>query len=59
MSNKKEEAIEQLDDSFLRPQIRFDYPFHKVDAILFKKAIEDFVLINPCKVNACQENNLR
>lgn len=23
---------------------RFDYPFHKVDLVLFKKAIEDLVL---------------
>jgi hypothetical protein len=59
MLNKKEDAIEYRDNSILRHQIRFDYPFHKVDMMLFKKAVEDFVLINPCKVNACEENNLR
>ncbi|GEM_PF-5434379 len=34
----------------------FDYPFHKIDIVLLKKAIDDLVLPNSEKNNARGEN---
>lgn len=34
----------------------FDYPFHKVDMILFEKAVEDLILTNTTKKTMPEEN---
>lgn len=57
MTVKNEQVIEALNYKDLQRQQRFDYPFHKVDMTLFKKAVEDFVLINLSKVKTHEEIN--
>ncbi|MCX8030229.1 MAG: hypothetical protein N3A59_01445 [Thermodesulfovibrionales bacterium] len=37
-------------------QEKFDYPFYKVNIVLFKEAVEDLVLPNICKRNTKSEN---
>lgn len=34
----------------------FDYPFHKVDMILFEKAVEELILTNTIKKTKPKEN---
>lgn len=34
----------------------FDYPFHKVDMILFEKAVEELILTNTIKKTKPEEN---
>lgn len=59
MASKNEEIREAGDYDISRYPVAFDYPFHKVDMMLFKKAVEDFVLINLPKVTMHEENNHR
>ncbi len=59
MSNENEKIMEAGDCSISKCQATFDYPFHKVNMMLFKKAVEDFVLINLPKVDIHDDGNQR
>lgn len=56
MLNKNEEIIESCNYVISQGQQRFDYPFEKVDMMLFKKAVEDFFLVSPSKVKIPEED---
>lgn len=56
MLNKNEEIIESCNYVISQGQLRFDYPFEKVDMMLFKKAVEDFFLVNPSKVRIPEDD---
>lgn len=56
MLNKNEEIIESCNYVISQGQLRFDYPFEKVDMMLFKKAVEDFFLVNPSKVKIPEDD---
>lgn len=57
MSVKNEDVIECCNYGLPMRQQGFDYPFHKVDMTLFKKAVEDFVLFNPSNAKIQEEIN--
>lgn len=56
MYRKSEDIVDCCDYFTSQQQLKFDYPFHKVDKMLFKKAIEDLVLVKIPKIEVQMED---